>query len=474
MPQHRRRHENREDRQAFECTRRLLMRASLHREAFRTSRLLEFCNRKELIAQTGHHAEEWPLVILKELVDNAIDIAEEAAIAPEITIQVSTETSEITVADNGPGILPDTVKDILDYTVRVSSREAYVSPTRGAQGNALKTLVAMPYALDGKEGVTVIAAQGITHIITFRVDHLRQEPVLDHDRVPSPTTKGTRITIKWPNSACLILAGAESRFLQIADDFAWVNPHLRIRVEWNGSIRVDRKPSNPAWQKWRPSDPTSAHWYDAYRLERYVAAHVSHDRDLGRDRTVREFISELRGFSGSAKQKLVLDETGMARASLSSLFSDGGEPKRADIERLLGSLKKHSKSVKPQALGLIGQDHLRACFEGGGVHPETFKYKKVVGIDDAGLPCVLETAFGYCPNEISKRRIIAGANWSVGIGNPFRSFGRHGEGLESLLAEQRARYHEPIVFVAHFACPRIEYTDRGKSALVIRGEDDAA
>jgi hypothetical protein len=35
-----------------------------------------------------------------------------------------------------------------DYTIRVSSREAYVSPTRGAQGNALKTILAMGYVLD--------------------------------------------------------------------------------------------------------------------------------------------------------------------------------------------------------------------------------------------------------------------------------------------------------------------------------------
>ena len=41
---------------------------------------------------------------------------------------------------------------LLDYTVRVSSREAYVSPTRGAQGNALKTIVAMPFVLDEEMG----------------------------------------------------------------------------------------------------------------------------------------------------------------------------------------------------------------------------------------------------------------------------------------------------------------------------------
>ncbi len=46
---------------------------TLERTTFRTSRLLEFCNQKELTTQTGHGPDDWPLVILKELVDNALD-----------------------------------------------------------------------------------------------------------------------------------------------------------------------------------------------------------------------------------------------------------------------------------------------------------------------------------------------------------------------------------------------------------------
>ena len=83
--------------------------------------------------------------MLKELIDNSLDAAEEAGVTPEITVTVA--GGSIIVADNGPGIPPETVKAMLDFSVRVSSREAYVSPTRGAQGNALKTLVAMPYVL---------------------------------------------------------------------------------------------------------------------------------------------------------------------------------------------------------------------------------------------------------------------------------------------------------------------------------------
>ena len=88
-------------------------------------RLLEFCSRKELVAQTGHEPDDWPLVIIKELIDNGLDACEEAGIAPVIHVTVA--RGRIRVRDNGPGIPPETVTSILDFTTRTSSREAYVS-----------------------------------------------------------------------------------------------------------------------------------------------------------------------------------------------------------------------------------------------------------------------------------------------------------------------------------------------------------
>ena len=114
------------------------------------SRLAEFTSRAELVNQTGHAIDEWPLVQMKELVDNAIDAAEEAGVPPMVEIAVS--STGITVTDNGAGLGEEAIVDILDYSSRTSSREAYVSPTRGAQGNALETLLAMPFVLDGQRG----------------------------------------------------------------------------------------------------------------------------------------------------------------------------------------------------------------------------------------------------------------------------------------------------------------------------------
>jgi DNA topoisomerase VI subunit B len=438
----------------------------LERVAFKTSRFLDFASERELTAQIGHPPPEWPLVVLKELTDNALDGGEEADTAPVIMIDVSSAKSTITITDNGPGIAGKTIADILDYRVRVSSREAYVSPTRGAQGNALKTILAMGFALSGEHGETVIESRGTAHRIVFAADRIRQEPRISHTTTRSLIKNGTSITVHWPDSACSILNEARTRFLQIADDFGWFNPHLSLSLTWNGETQALPPASDPAWQKWRPSNPTSPYWYDRARLERYIAAHIKRDQDQKRQRPVREFITEFRGLSGSRKQKLVLEELDAARVSLAEFASNGFDLDRDATDRLLAAMQKHTRPPKAKDLGVIGREHLLARFLAYGAHADTFKYKAVIGDTENGLPVVIETAFGWCPNGF-ERRVVTGVNFSVALGNPFRSFGQTGEGLENLLAQQRAGRGEPIIFVLHLASPRVEFADRGKTALVI-------
>jgi DNA topoisomerase VI subunit B len=127
---------------------------------------------------------------VKESIGNALDASEEARLAPEIDVNVSERRGAIKIADNGPGIAPTTVADFIDYTVRVSSREAYANPTRGAQGNALKTILAMPFVLDGNRGFTSIESRGVCHSIWFKVNQLRQEPTIEHLRGRLTSKKG--------------------------------------------------------------------------------------------------------------------------------------------------------------------------------------------------------------------------------------------------------------------------------------------
>jgi hypothetical protein len=153
-------------------------------------------------------------------------------------------------------------------------------------------------------------------------------------------------------------------------------------------------------------------------------------------RTVREFISEFRGLSGSAKQKGVLEEVGAARQSLPEFFGNGDQVNYDQIERLLIAMQFYSKVVKPDALGLIGKDHLAAQFQAAGSEEATFKYSRSFG-DTHGIPDVVESAFGWCPDSTSGRRIITGVNWSPAIGNPFRRIGNESLDNNPVRAEIR-------------------------------------
>ncbi len=100
--------------------------AKLVRTTFETSRAAEYFDARELQAQTGQPIQNFATVALKELADNTLDACESAGVAPEIGIEVRYElgTIRLTVSDNGPGILPETVRKILDFDVRVSQRLA--------------------------------------------------------------------------------------------------------------------------------------------------------------------------------------------------------------------------------------------------------------------------------------------------------------------------------------------------------------
>jgi DNA topoisomerase VI subunit B len=136
----------------------------LERTTFSASRAAEYFDARQLSTLTGVPTEEFANVVLKELVDNSLDACETAGVPPEITVTVGDGGTggviRVRVSDNGPGIPSEVVRSLLDYDVRVSDKAAYRSPTQGAQGNALKTVIGIPYSLGSREPLTVVARPG--------------------------------------------------------------------------------------------------------------------------------------------------------------------------------------------------------------------------------------------------------------------------------------------------------------------------
>jgi len=427
--------------------------------------------------------DEWPYVFVKEAIDNALDACDEAGIAPEIS--VTADERGITVSDHGHGLPENTLEGAMNFAVRASNREMYVAPDRGAQGNALKTMLSMPYVIDPDQGRLIVTARGVEYTIKCRAEPVSQRVVIDDERRAVGSEPGTTMRIQWsprsdPQDGVIwpfddmrpqaIPEWSDARrvhetLLDLVHGFLLFNPHLTLRIDWFGETHAYNA-TDLDWQKWAPNKPTSPHWYEPSHLGRQIAAYITHDRDNGTDRSVAAFVKEFDGLTGSRKRSIVLEEAKLKRAHLSELANVDGL--RTDvIARLLNAMKmkRNTRPVQPKRLGIIGRDHVQACFEWLGCQPASFEYNKTARTD-AGIPFVLESAFGSFDDD-GNRQLFTGANWSPAIGNPFRSFGQSGQGLEGHLEDLKCGFDEPTIFMLHLAHPRVEYTDRGKSAIVV-------
>ena len=116
------------------------------RPAFSFRRDLESVRPSELSKRLGCEEELWSRAIVKEALDNSLDAVEEAGtVRPEIDIRIA--EGWIEVADDGPGMPAELVARLCDRDLRTSSREAWPTPERGRQGNALQVLMCLAFGL---------------------------------------------------------------------------------------------------------------------------------------------------------------------------------------------------------------------------------------------------------------------------------------------------------------------------------------
>ncbi|HWS93777.1 MAG TPA: hypothetical protein VN255_15270 [Mycobacterium sp.] len=200
---------------------------AVKRTVFATPRAAEFLELRALQAQTGQPVDAFGDVVVKELLDNALDGAETARRPPVIEIHTRTDNGVtfIAVSDNGAGIAPTTVIDLCDFNMLVSDKARYRGPARGAQGNALKTLLGIPFALDVTEPV-VIESAGVRHELRVTVDRVG-DVIVTHETTDSDRVVGTSVTVPVPSN----LAIHGRRWAYAA---ALVNPHAAITANDRG------------------------------------------------------------------------------------------------------------------------------------------------------------------------------------------------------------------------------------------------
>jgi hypothetical protein len=232
---------------------------------------------------------------------------------------------------------------------------------------------------------------------------------------------------------------------QLIANYSAFNPHATFVL--NGQ-RYEA--TNTTWPKWKTNMPTSAHWYNVQTLSDLISGYVA----KGLKKTIREFVSEFRGLSSTAKQKKVTE--GHSHTYLDQ-FIHNGDIEREAVGELLDRMKKESTAPKASKLGVIGSDHFKSWIISTGGNPESFEYFKKADYDDEGLPYVIEQAFAVNENIENNRTILTGLNWSPVIGDqPDRI-------LSGAIQEARLDPHDPVFYLVHIARPRFEFMDRGKT-----------
>jgi DNA topoisomerase VI subunit B len=434
---------------------------TLQRTTFSTSRLLEFFSAKELQMQIGHGRDQWPIALLKELLDNALDACETADIAP--VIKVVLEDDAVSVQDNGPGLPIETLEKSLDYTVRVSDKLHYVSPSRGQLGNALKCVWAAPFVAGGNEhGRVEIISNGKRHTIDVRLDRIAQEPKIGLETSPDDTVKtGTFIKMHWSGIAGYLRCRREGRFYgggisacDLVLLYSHFNPHAHF--EFRGiDVEGTFEPSASDWSKWSPRSPTSPHWYTGKELQNLISAYIAEERNGGEAKTIRQFVAEFKGLSGTRKQKEIAER--VDGEYLHDLVKNGSVDYLA-VNELLWAMQEESRRVSPRSLGIVGEEHFQSVLKNQQV--DDIEYAKKTGtVDD--MPYVLEVAFGVKTSG-TDNSVLVGLNWSPTLkGNIFDVM------LSRTLDKCLINASDPITLLIHLACPKLEFEDRGKSILTL-------
>lgn len=428
------------------------------RTVFATPRAAEFLETRALQTQTGQPESAFGDVVVKELLDNAIDAAESAGAEPviEISNRAADGSAFVTVTDNGDGIAPATVAAVCDFTMLVSDKAKYRGPARGAQGNALKTLLGIPFALE-VDAPVVIESHGVRHELQVQTD-LCGDVVVEHGTSPCARTVGTSVTVPLPEHLDVDVTGW-------AFHAALVNPHATITAIDSG-YSDDAPPTTfyksvgAGWSKWAPSKPSSPHWYDTAAFAALVGAHIRAIRRTGVDVALGGFIAEFDGLSGSPKQKQIRAAT----PGVTHLSQLEGRPDL--IAALHDAMLQHAKPTPASRLGPVGADHYRHLLDDAyGVHGFWYKTGHVT-VD--GIPWVIEVAVA---NTAQPGRNWYACNHSPSFGDPFartsfRAAGLFAIGSSSFVADSDMVATFDTAAIVHVICAAPEFMDKGKVALV--------
>lgn len=455
-------------------------------EAFSFNREFDFVRLERLNRTTGRSAHEWDLYIVKELVDNALDADEgqwrsDPQQTPGIKIRLEYAAKQLFVEVSNRSRFPADLIPEIFATQQYTSRKAFIKGlTRGALGNALKTLLGIPYALRNRvasdwspdQKPLSIICGNTEYLPAYRVDTTQQTIQFECQKKPHKLTEGTTIRIAldyFEQEKPRTLAEVQ----RLAQQYHLCNPH----VEFDWAVEVGEEEwsvhyeANSSWlSRFRGVAPIQ--WYSLTAFQDLLGAlyrkqHGENTPDL----SIELIGSYFDGFhSVGSKDEAAFIATVVKEFGQSSLKVEEFEGLGAkQLYQIMCRLSPASDSL---LLGRIGKEHIRAMLtEAVPLDGEMFYDISRDTGKEPDIPFVIEAAIA--PLQEGTREIWTAINFTPTYDDPFlrrRLFApiqpdRAVIGLREFLDAYGIDEETPAIVFLHLVCPNIESGEFSKTEI---------
>lgn len=458
-------------------------------EAFSFNREFDFVRSARLCRTTGRPAHEWDFYIIKELIDNALDADEvvwrkEPTQTPILKVRIEFGNQQLFVQVSNRTKFPvELIHDIF-ATHQYTSRKAFVKGlTRGALGNALKTLLGIPYALrnsvsgDWKPDLKPLSIiyNKQEYLPIYAVDTTNQNIRFECQKRPfNKVTEGTIISV-----ALDYFEQEKPRTLdeikRLAYQYNLCNPHANFQwlvevegEEWSVEYKVNQNWSN----KFCSSAPIQ--WYSITAFQDLLGA--LHRKQVSNQKTdqlsVQTVCSYFGGFDNQDEdiENKDLTATVARKFGNTKLTVDDFESDTA--KKLYQIMCCHSPQFKSVQLGCIGLEHIRTVLTNTfSINSKLFYEIATDKGDEPSLPFVIEAS--VVALKEGSREIWTAINFTPTYDDPFLRRRIYTPiqpekavvGLRELLDAYGLDEDTPVVLFLHLICPNIESGEFSKTEI---------
>ena len=461
-------------------------------EAFSFNREFDFVRLDGLRRATGCDPHEWDIYIIKELVDNALDADEvmwrkDSNQFPHVSIRVeyyeALNTTQLHIEISNRAEFPvEKIQDIFD-THWYTSRKAFDKGlTRGALGNALKTLLGIPLALFAKTGdgykpfstPLSIDCKGVRYLPRYVVNGKTQEVRISQEQKKISFSSGTKISVNldhfWQERPRTLI-----EIKRLAEKYRLCNPHAEFAwdVEVFGKVWSKTFPANNEWLN-KFKGKAQVEWYSLATFRDLLGA--LYRKQCSGEKDQLPIDSICRCFSGFDGKPYEAIQDRLPQSTIIEAFKSN-TLKASEIEgkaskRLYSLLCKRSPTFDPFSLGFLGYEHIMAVLtDVFSIEGELlYEIDRDVG-NDPSVPFVIEASVGWLKE--GRRQVWTALNFTPGYEDPFLTRWLNVSnkpeeqvlGLRGMLDAYDLQDDSPLIFFLHLVCPNVEHSEFSKTEV---------